>query len=69
MEDQIPDTEVKTTHDDWYAHAWETAFGEVLFGNASEKEKEEATITEMPTNDATKTQNETVISTADKNSV
>ena len=32
MEDQLPDSEVKTTHDDWYrigtAQAWETKIGE-----------------------------------------
>ena len=32
MEDQLPDSEVKTTHDDWYrigtAQAWETTIGE-----------------------------------------
>ena len=32
-EDYLPDPEVKTTHNDWYAQAWETEFGEVLFGN------------------------------------
>ena len=38
MENQFPDPEVKTTHDNWYAQAWETEFGEVLFGNVPEKE-------------------------------
>ena len=37
MEDQLPDPEVKTTHDDWYAQAWETEFGKVLIGNSSKK--------------------------------
>ena len=34
-EDYLPDPEVKTTHNDWYAQAWETEFGEVLFGNTT----------------------------------
>ena len=57
MEDQFPDPEVKTTHGDWYAQAWETEFGEVLFGNTSEKENGEATITEMTIDDGTTTEN------------
>ena len=31
-ENYLPDSEVKTTHTDWYAQAWETEFGEVVFG-------------------------------------
>ena len=29
--DYRPDPEVKTTHNDWYAQAWKTEFGEVPF--------------------------------------
>ena len=68
VEDQLPDPEVKTTHQDWYAPTWETEFEEILFGNASKKENEEATITEVPIDDATTTQNQAVITTADENS-
>ena len=68
MEDELPDPEVKTTYDDWYAQASETEFGEVLFGSASEKENEEATITEVPIDDETTRENELVITTADENS-
>ena len=64
MEDQLPDPEVKTTHDDWYAQAWETEFGEVLFGNSSEKESEETTITEVLIDDKTTAENEAAITTA-----
>ena len=46
-EDYLPDPEVKTTHNDWYAQAWETEFGEVLFGTPTENSTEEATITEI----------------------
>ena len=67
VEDQLPDPEVKTTHDDWYAQAWETEFGEFLFGNSSEKQNEEDTITEVQTEDGTTTDHETVITTADEN--
>ena len=31
-DDYLPDPDVKTMHNDWYAQAWETEFGEVLFG-------------------------------------
>ena len=65
---QLPDPEVKTTHDDWYAQAWETEFGEVLFAQPTEREKEEATITEVPTDNGPITENETVITTAEENS-
>ena len=68
VEDQLPDLEVKTTHDDWYAQAWETEFGEVLFGNSSERENEEANITELPAEDANTTEQETAITTADETS-
>ena len=36
-EGYLPDPEVETTHNDWYAQAWETEFGEVLFGTPTEK--------------------------------
>ena len=68
VEEQLPDPEVKTTHDDWYAQAWETEFGEVLFGNPPERENEEATITELPTDYGATTEQDTVITTADENS-
>ena len=55
VEDQLPDPEVKTTHDDWFAQAWETEFGEVLFGTPTEDDNEEATITEVQTEDGTTT--------------
>ena len=57
----LPDPEVKTTHNDWYAQAWETEFGEVLFGTPTENSMEEATITEITDrteNDATTMENE-----------
>ena len=69
-EDYLPDPEVKTTHNDWYAQAWETEFGEVLFGSPTETSAEETTITEitnMDDDDATNTQNEMVKTTADTN--
>ena len=66
VEDQLPDPEVKTTHDDWYAQAWETEFGEVLFGAPTENNTEEATITEVRTEDGNTTDHETVITTADE---
>ena len=46
-EDYLPDPEVKTTHNDWYAQAWETEFGEVLFGNTTENAPEKTTVTEI----------------------
>ena len=46
-EDYLPDPEVKTTHNDWYAQAWETEFGELLFGNTTENAPEETTVTEI----------------------
>ena len=60
-EDYLPYPENKTTHNDWYAEAWETEFGEVLFGTPSENSIEEATITEITDkteDDATTTENE-----------
>ena len=60
-EDYLPDPEVKTTHNDWNAQAWETEFGEVLFGTPTENSIEEATITEITDktdDDATTTENE-----------
>ena len=55
-EDQLSGPEVKTHHDDWYAQASETEFGEVLFGNSPVQENEEATMTEVPYDDAQTTQ-------------
>ena len=46
-EDYLPDPEVKTTHNDWYAQAWETEFGKVLFGNTTENATEETSVTEI----------------------
>ena len=60
-EDYLPNPEVKRTHNDWYAQAWETEFGEVLFGTPTENSTEEATITEITDkieDDATTTENE-----------
>ena len=62
-EDYLPDPEVKTTHNDWYAQAWETEFGEVLFGNNTENAAEEATvieITDTTENDEITTENDVV---------
>ena len=59
-EDYLPDLEVKATHNDWYAQAWETEFGEILFGTLTENSTEEATITEITDkteDDATTTEN------------
>ena len=60
-EDFLPDPDVKTTHNDWYAQAWATEFGEVLFGTPTENSIEEAKITEFADktkDDATTTKNE-----------
>ena len=46
-ENYLPDPEVKTTHNDWYAQACETEFGEVLFGNTTENTIEETATTEI----------------------
>ena len=46
-EGYLPDPEVKTTHSDLYAQAWEIEFVEVLFGTPTENTAEEATITEI----------------------
>ena len=46
-EDYLPEPEVKKSHSDWYAQAWETEFGEILFGNTTENATEETTITEI----------------------
>ena len=62
-EDYLPDPEVKTTHNDWYAQAWETEFGEVLFGNNTENAAEEATVTKIADttrNDEITTENDVV---------
>ena len=60
VEDQLPDPEIKTTHDDWYAQAWETEFGEVLFGTSTENDNQQATIMEVQTEDGTTTDRETI---------
>ena len=65
MEDQLSDPEVRTTHDDWYAQAWETGFGEILFGKSPEKDNEESTI-KVPIDDGTATESEAVITIADE---
>ena len=60
-EEYLPDPEVKTTHDDWYAQAWETDFGEFLSGTPMENPPEERTITEITDKteeDAATTENE-----------
>ena len=65
-EDYLPDPEVKTTHNDWYAQAWETEFGEVLFGNTTDNAAKEATVTEIASttrNDAITTENDVVKTT------
>ena len=65
-EDYLPDPEVKTTHNDWYAQALETEFGDVLFGKLTENLAEEATITEITdktNDDATAMENEVVKTT------
>ena len=62
-EDYLPDPEVKTTHNDWYAQAWETEFGEVLFGNNTEIAAEEVAVTEIADttgNDEITTENDVV---------
>ena len=46
-EDYLPDPELKTTHNDLYAQAWETEFGEILFGNTTDNTAEETTVTEI----------------------
>ena len=67
VEDQLPDPEVKTTHDDLFAQAFETEFGEVLFGTSTENDNEEGTITEIQTKDGATTEHETVIINTDEN--
>ena len=62
-EDNLPDPEVNATHNDWYAQAWETEFGEVLFGNTTETTTVEASVTKITDktkDDATTTENEVV---------
>ena len=69
-EDYLPDPEVKTTHNDWYAQSWKTEFGEVLFGSPTETSAEETTITKITNlddDDATNTQNEMDKTTAETN--
>ena len=46
-EDYRPDPEVRTTHNDWYAQAWETEFGEVLIGNTADNTAKETAIKEV----------------------
>ena len=66
-EDYLPDPEVKTTHNDWYAQAWETEFGEVLFGNTTENAAEEATVAETTdTTGNSTTENEVVKTTTNE---
>ena len=67
VEDQLPDPGVKTTHDDLFAQALETEFGEVLFGTSTDNDNEEATITEIQTKDGATTEHETVIINTDEN--
>ena len=67
----LSDSEVKTTHDDWYAQAWKTEFGEVLFGKPTKNAPKETTITELTDkkeDDATTTENEVVKTTTVENS-
>ena len=71
-EDYLTDPRVKTTHNDCYAQAWETEFGEVLFGAPTEKSTEEATITEIADkteNNVTTTENEMTKTATVENSV
>ena len=46
-EDYLPNPEVRATRNDWYTQAWETEFGEVLFGTPTDYTSEEATVTEI----------------------
>ena len=46
-EEYLPNPDVKTTHNDWYVQAWETEFGEFLFGTPTDNTPEEATVTEV----------------------
>ena len=65
-EDYLPDPEVKTTHNNWYAQAWETEFGKVLFGNTTENTPEETIVTEITgtaENDEITAENEVVKTT------
>ena len=71
-EDYLPDPEVGTTHNDWYAQAWETEIGEVLIGKSTGNSPEEATITELTgkiDDDAVTTENEVVKTTTVENAV
>ena len=68
-EDYLPDPKVKITYDDWYAQAWETEFGKVVFGKPTENETER-TVTEImePTeSNATELENEVVKTTTVEN--
>ena len=70
-EDYLPGTEAETTHNDWYAQAWETEFGEVLFGTPTENPPEETTIseyTDKTKDDAATTENQVVKTTTADNS-
>ena len=70
-EDYLPDIEVETTQNDWYAQAWETDFREVMFGNTTENTPDEATVTEITDktkDDATTTENEVVKTSTVENS-
>ena len=69
-EDYFPDPEVKTTHNDWYAQAWESEFGEVLFGNTTDNVTEETTvkeITDTAGNDGNTAENDVVQTTTNEN--
>ena len=55
---QLPNAEVKTIQDDFYAQVLETEFDEVLFGNSTETQPAEATIAEVTDENVNTTQNE-----------
>ena len=38
-EGYFPDPEVNPTHNDWYAQAWETEFGKILFGTPTKSRR------------------------------
>ena len=56
--DRLLDPEVKTTHEDWYAQAWETEFGEILLDKYAESQPEQATTTDKTDDFDSTTQNE-----------
>ena len=69
-EDYFPDPEFKTTHNDWYAQAWETKFGEVLFGTHTENSRRSYSHRNhrQHEDDATTTENEVVKTATIENS-